>query len=153
MIGLLFIAFFAFSRAKYRDAVLMLVIVILGTVVDSVLTKTGLFLFNSAVYVVPIPVWLIALWGAFSLTLPYSLNYLQGRWVVCVLLGAVFGPISYWAGERFGAVVFPQALWSTLVILSAVWAVTFPVCMGIARGIEQYFTDNSQPQFERQEKS
>lgn len=153
VIGLLFIAFFLISPAKLRDGVLMLVIVMLGTLIDSGLTLANIFSFESAAYVVPIPLWLVALWGAFSLTLPYSLNYLQTKGWLCVLLGAVFGPISYWAGERFGAVIFPKSLWWTLFILAVVWATLFPLSMVIARYVETFFKDKSQPHFERQEKS
>lgn len=151
VIGLLFVAFFLISPAKTRDMVLLMIVIVLGCVVDSALTLANLFLFNSAVFVVPIPFWLIALWGAFSLTLPYSLNYLQSKTLLCALLGAIFGPISYWAGERFGAVVFPQSLGLTLFTLAIVWAAIFPLCMVLTRHVESYFQDKSQ--LKRQEKS
>ncbi|WP_137167095.1 DUF2878 domain-containing protein [Salinimonas lutimaris] len=130
LVGLL-AAFFVFSARRGPDLVLMVLVVLLGLVVDSLLTVAGIFVFSSPGFGLPIPLWLLALWAGFSLTLPYSLNYLQGHPVICALLGAIFGPLSYWAGARFGAVSFDQELSITLGLLAVVWAGVFPLCMFI----------------------
>ena len=132
MVGLL-VGFFFFTRKPYTDALGMVLIVILGTLIDSALTLGGVYVFESPVYGVPIPLWLIALWAGFALTLGHSLNYLQSHLVICALLGAIFGPVSYWAGARFGAVGFPNSIISTLLILAIIWGVLFPTCMFIYR--------------------
>ena len=105
--------------------------VLLGLLVDGLLTITGVFIFTAPGFSLPIPLWLLALWAGFSLTLPYSLNYLQGHPVICALLGGIFGPLSYWAGARFDAVSFGQDLYFTLGLLAIVWACVFPLCMVI----------------------
>lgn len=130
LVGLL-VGFFVFSARRGPDLVLMVAIMLLGGVIDSVLTMVGIFAFSSPGFGLPIPLWLLALWAGFSLTLPYSLNYLQGNPVICAVLGAIFGPLSYWAGARFGAVSFNYELSITLGLLAVVWACVFPMCMYI----------------------
>lgn len=141
LIGLLFVAFFILSPARRRDIALMITAMVFGSVVDSLLTIFNIFAFNSAIYFIPIPLWLTALWGAFALTLPYSLNYLQGRWWICAFLGSISGPLSYWAGARFGAVIFPHTLLYTLGILAMVWAIVFPACMYLTSCANRFFKE------------
>ncbi|QPG04380.1 DUF2878 domain-containing protein [Salinimonas marina] len=128
-LAVLLVVFFLMTSQPRLDAVCMLLVVALGTLVDSALTLTGMFAFSGPVYGVPIPLWLVALWAGFSLTLGHSLNYLQGRPGISALLGVIFGPLSYWAGARFGAVDFPNSLIFTLIILAVVWGLLFPLCM------------------------
>lgn len=143
VIGGLLILFYILSNQRLRDLACMGAIMVLGTLIDSVLTMVSIFVFTGPTFFVPIPLWLVALWGAFALTLSYSLNYLQHRYAICAALGAVFGPISYWAGERFNAVEFDYSLALTLGVLAAVWAVTFPLCVWICQQTEQHFSFNS----------
>ena len=51
-----------------------------------------------------VPVWILALWCAFASTLNVSLVWLQGRYLMAILLGAIAGPIAYLGAERIGAV-------------------------------------------------
>jgi len=48
----------------------------LGSGVDIVLTLTGIFVFSPPPTVLPIPIWLTALWLGFAATLRHSLSYL-----------------------------------------------------------------------------
>ena len=74
------------------------------------------------------PPWILALWALFASTLNVSLRWLRGRIVVAVVLGAVAGPLSYWAGVRMGAVEFTQPV-VALVALAVGWAVFTPLLM------------------------
>ena len=129
----LLVGFFLVCRQPRLDATCMVIIVVVGTAVDSILTLTGIFAFSGPVYAVPIPLWLIGLWAGFSLTLGHSLNYLQGRPGLSALLGVIFGPLSYWAGARFGAVDFPNSVVFTLIVLALIWGVLFPLCMYVCK--------------------
>ena len=129
LIGLLFIVFFAVTSFPQRDALLMAVVALVGVVVDSLLTATKIFIFaEHAATLLPIPWWLVALWAAFSLTLLHSLRYLNRHLLLSAVLGAIFGPLSYWAGERLGAVSFGHDLVVTLAILAGVWSIIMPLC-------------------------
>ena len=99
-----------------RVASLMLI----GAVIDGLLTRQGWFIFTPAV---PwLPAWLILLWACFACTLEHSLRWSLTRWPLAAALGAVAGPLSYFAGERFGAVSFGNDALATFGLLSLIWA-------------------------------
>ena len=78
----------------------------LGAVWDSLLFTLGWLDFKTGVLIHGVaPHWILAMWALFAITLNVSLRWLQGRWLVAALLGAVAGPLAYWAGARLGAVV------------------------------------------------
>jgi len=122
-VALAFIAahflFFARSDEKRRVALVMLV----GVVLDGILTLQGWFIFTPAV---PwIPAWLMLLWGCFACTLEHSIRWSLRKWPLAVVVGALAGPFSYWAGQRFGAVEFGQPLLATLTVLAVIWGTLF----------------------------
>lgn len=133
LVGLLILSHFIISPFRRNDAFFTCALALYGTVVDGLLTHFGVFEFSAADQWF-IPVWLVSLWVAFGIMLRVSLDYLHHRFVLSALLGAVSGPLSYWAGARFGAVSFPLSLATTLTILSAVWAVTVPLWMWLNNG-------------------
>jgi hypothetical protein len=80
------------------------------------------------------PVWIIALWIGFALTLNHSLSWLHGRPVLAALLGGVGGPFSLWTGASvWGAVEFTAATPVVLAVLGVVWAVLTPLLAGLSR--------------------
>ena len=80
----------------------------------------------------PVPVWMIALWINFACTLHASLAWLQGRFVFATMAGAIAGPLSYWGGERLGAITLhpDPAIWMGGVGL--LWAVSTPALVWLA---------------------
>ena len=52
--------------------------------------------------------------------------------LLCAVLGAVSGPLSYYAGQRLGAVAFPLGLWPTLIGLGLLWGGLFPTLQWLA---------------------
>lgn len=72
-----------------------------------------------------IPIWMLGLWLAFACTLNVSLKWLQGRWWLAGLLGAIFGPLSYLAAEKLHAVVLTQGN-TTLLYIGIGWALLLP---------------------------
>jgi hypothetical protein len=71
--------------------------------------------------------WFNALWFTFATTLTRSLAWLGRRPIVTALVGAVALPLNYWAGQRLGAVAFPQTLALTLATMSVIWLFTPPL--------------------------
>ena len=71
------------------------------------------------------------LWALFASTLNISLNWLKKYTLLAYLLGAVSGPLCYWAGERLGAlhlVNFNMAM----VYLAVGWAIAVPLLLKVA---------------------
>jgi hypothetical protein len=54
------------------------------------------------------PVWIIAMWAGFATLLHVALRWLLPHRWLAALLGAVGGPLAYYAGMRLGAVNFPD---------------------------------------------
>lgn len=104
LIIILLVLHFVFSSCRLNDLVLVLAIACYGTAVDGMLRYWGFFVFSPE----PswfVPLWLVALWSAFGLMLRNSLGYLFGRYLIAAILGAISGPLSYFAGVNAGAVV------------------------------------------------
>jgi Protein of unknown function (DUF2878) len=111
---------------------LIAVALLIGVLWDSALIALGLTDFTSGTLLVGLaPPWILALWALFATTLNLSLRWLRQRWLLAALLGAVAGPLSYWAGVRLGAVQF-VAPWPALIALSIGWALITPVLVNVA---------------------
>ena len=76
---------------------------LIGVVVDGVLVEGHALAFPQHAGVLPSPAWMIGLWAGFALTIETSLSRATSRSSLAALLGAVFGPLSYAAGARLGA--------------------------------------------------
>ena len=120
------------AASPIEEMKLLGVALALGLVWDSALASTGWIRFTSGVVVDGVaPPWILALWALFATTLNVSLGWLKGRPLVAALLGAVAGPLSYWAGARLGAIEF-EALTPALCALAIGWAVMTPLLVAAA---------------------
>jgi hypothetical protein len=80
------------------------------------------------------PYWLLVMWALFATTINLSMGWLKGRWVLAVLMGAVFGPLAFVAGEKLNAVVFLDQTLSILA-LSIGWGLLLPLLLWLANRI------------------
>jgi len=109
---------------------------VLGYVADSTLALSGLLAFPPGARLgAPSPVWMVALWMNFAATLGVSLKWLQSRPFIGTLLGAVGGPLAYWAGQDLGALRI--AGWPGLAAVAAVWAAATPLLLGGLRWLQE----------------
>ena len=115
-----------------QELKLALFALLIGVLWESSLIALGLIDFTSGTLLAGLaPPWILALWALFATTLNLSLGWLKQRWLLAALLGAVAGPLSYWAGVRFGAVQF-VAPWPSLTALSLGWALMTPLLVRLA---------------------
>ncbi len=125
------------------EAVMVLTIGIIGTLWDSLLVRFGFLAYPSGMLAPWLaPVWIIAMWVAFATTLNVSLAWLRGRWYLACALGALGGPLAYYAGEKLGGVIFPDAL-VALAVLAAGWFFLMPVSAWIAGRLDRLGKDAS----------
>ncbi|WP_084456482.1 DUF2878 domain-containing protein [Desulfogranum mediterraneum] len=116
-----------------RDILLMLVLLVLGCLLDGSLQALQFITFTEAGR--PIPFWLAMIWLALA-TLPnHALAWLQGRPGLSAGFGALGGPLAYWAGVELGAATFSQPLIPSLALLALVWAILWPLVMGLSRSL------------------
>lgn len=122
----LFIIHFFVSSQPRLDGITAASVACIGVIVDGGLAWIEVFIFPESYISLPVPLWLVVLWGAFALALRYSLHYLHSSVPLCVIFGAVFGPLSYYAGARLGAVQFGPSVWQSLLVLAAIWGILLP---------------------------
>lgn len=115
-----------------RDLALIIALGVGGWIADSVLLNLGLIDYGANPWARLAPLWIVALWINFALTLNHSLAWLQDRWVVAALFGAIGGPLAYLAGSALGAATFPRGAPAALTALGIVWAFASPLAAGLA---------------------
>ena len=112
----------------------MLVFVsVLGFTIDSMNLLSGVISVPKSAVA---PLWLVGLWALFSCTINYSLAWLRNKTLLAVVLGSVAGPLSYYAGEKIGALMIRDI--SSLLFLAVIWAVVFPIMLLMARKVDRY---------------
>ena len=120
------------------EGLLLFLICIVGFSLDSVLVSAGVLQFqNGQIYSFLAPVWMLALWLLFGTTLNVSLRWLKGRPGLAALFGAVGGPLAYFAGEKLGAVIIPDAVTAALA-LAVCWSALMPVLMLLSKRFDGF---------------
>ena len=114
------------SEHRTHDYGMILVGSVLGIVIDSALISFNLITFTSSYWTSVAPLWMTPIWIALVLTLQSSMGWLNGRYFVAGILGAISGPFAYWAGVRMGAGVFVDFT-AAIISLSVIWLIITPV--------------------------
>ena len=117
-----------------REGRVILAVTALGTLVDTALRGLGVFEFNTPGPLIPL--WLILLWALLATTLRHCLAWSAQPWWLASLLGAVGGPLSYYAGSQLAGVSFGYGTLPTLIGLALLWAMLFPLLHRIAQRLE-----------------
>lgn len=126
----------ALAPRRGIEVVLVVVSGGLGYLADSALVLAGLLHFPEAAQLGgPSPVWMVALWLNFATALNLTLSGLKGRLATAALVGALGGPLSYFAGARLGAVELEGAL--ALLAVGVEWLVALPLLLLLARRLTE----------------
>jgi hypothetical protein len=117
---------FFYFKSNIQELKLIGIFSVIGTLTDTCLAYSGLLsyggLYTKSTIIAPL--WITAMWCGFCATVNHSLSWLKEKWVSSFILGAVFGPLSYIAGEKFGAIIFHSSLISINIILAIVWGLS-----------------------------
>ena len=130
-----------------KELRLILLALAMGLVFDSLLVASGWLRYPNGILVPgTAPYWILAMWAMFATTLNLSLGWLKGRLLLAAVMGGVFGPLSYLAGERLGGLVFVDRT-ASLVALGIGWAICMPLLAvaaqrfnGIAESFPPFFS-------------
>lgn len=117
-----------------REGQVILAVTLLGTVIDTALRTFGVFHFSMPGPLIPL--WLIVLWALLATTLRHCLAWSARPWWRASLLGAVGGPLSYYAGSQLAGVSFGYGTAPTVIGLGLLWALLFPALHWVARQLE-----------------
>jgi Protein of unknown function (DUF2878) len=116
-----------------REIHLLVVATAIGFVIDSLQAKLGIFSFGkSSASSWVSPLWMTALWPNFATTLHTSLGWMAEHYALAAILGAIAGPLSYYAGAHLGALSLHPNLLVSLGVLSVVWGIIMPVLLWLA---------------------
>lgn len=122
----------AHSPDRSSEQKLMLYALAIGLIWENLLALSGLVVYPSGQ---PFdrfaPAWIIAMWPLLAMTLNVLLRWLKGRIVLSSLFGAIGGPLAFLAGERLGAVIFPDTT-LTMGVLAFGWGLMFPLIMRLS---------------------
>lgn len=136
--GLAFIAIQLFvSERRSLDFKLLTVAAAIGVALDGTLAALGWVAYAAPAPALPphgAPLWILALWASFALTLPRSLKWLARFPGWAILFGALGGPLAYWSAARgFDAVRFVTPGYRAVVALAAGWAAAISLLFFLVR--------------------
>jgi Protein of unknown function (DUF2878) len=117
------------ARRPAAEIRLLAMVGALGCTIDSALGHAALLVFRSGDWLCPL--WLVLLWLAFATTLGSSLAWLKDRPVAAAMAGAIFGPLSYYAGQRVGALSLGANPIVTMGVLTVLWAALLPFLLKV----------------------
>lgn len=120
------------SADRAAEQTLMAYALLIGLVWENLLSLAGMVVYPSGQpFKQFAPAWILAMWPLLAITLNVSLRWLKRRLVLSALFGAIGGPLAFLAGERLGAVAFPDVA-LTMTVLAAGWAALFPLLMRLS---------------------
>ena len=131
-IGTVIVIHLFLVKDRVSELQLILVAGMTGLLLDSTLITLGVFTPTSNFsYHGIAPLWLVGMWMLFGMTLNHSLRWLYQRYVLAALMGFVFAPIAYLAGQRLGAITFPTdgSPLISLLIIGACWMLVAPLLL------------------------
>lgn len=130
----LFVAWHAGTSPTARaDFLLACVAVCFGLLLDTLYVQAGLIayrgelLWNGAA-----PLWILALWANFALTMNGCLGWLRERRMLAAALAFVCGPLSYYGGIALGTA---EVTGDRIVLFGAIglaWALAVPALLTLA---------------------
>lgn len=107
-------------RSRFSMVGLVFLLGFVGIASDTLLMRVGVFSFPEWGHSAMIPIWLITLWGCFSLWYVKA-DFINQQLKAYTLLCVVLGPLSYYAGMKLGAITMEKSLSTTLFAIAANW--------------------------------
>lgn len=133
-IALLIVGAHVVTAARPRNELMLVVIAgAIGAVFDTALAASGLLVYSSGMlFAGTAPYWIVAMWLLFATLLNKSLRWLHGKTLAAAIVGAVGGPLAFYAGHRLGAVEFSN-FGAAMLALAVGWGAIMPVLAVLAR--------------------
>lgn len=116
------------SASPRADLRLMLIAALVGLVIDTIWVQAGLMRFETPEpWTATAPIWIVALWMGYALTLNHSLAALKRHLSWAALLGLIGGPLAYAIAENaWHAVQLQPPRWIALAALALAWGAVTP---------------------------
>ncbi|MBW8367926.1 MAG: DUF2878 domain-containing protein [Arenimonas sp.] len=126
-------AVLAFGGKARQDLRILGIALAVGLLLDSAFAASGWLVYAEPVpWTFAAPVWILALWAGFAMTLNHSLDFLRERPWMSAVFGLVGGPMAYWGAARaFDAVSFGVPLPWAMAALALGWAAAMPLLFAL----------------------
>lgn len=127
------------SPLKRPELNLVWIALAMGLIFESLLAFAGITHYSYGILIDDFaPYWMVIMWGLFATTVNVSMRWLKALplWAVAAL-GAVLAPLSYWAGNRLGAVEFSDFT-TAMVSIAIGWAVLLPLLTVLSKRFDGY---------------
>ena len=119
-----------------RELMLIAATGIVGISVDSAIISAGLLAYPSGTLVAGLsPLWILGMWMLFATTFNVSFRWMQSRIPLAGVMGAIFGPLSYYSGAKIGAVTLIDPL-GAMIALSVSWGLMLPGLLLLAKRLD-----------------
>jgi len=127
---------FIASKQPKKEMMLLFIVAILGWLLELGLLASQLVSYpEHVVFGLPVPFWMVALWINLTATVNFSLAWMKGHYILASLFASIAGPLSYFAGERIGAIDLHGAL--SLITISLMWFFAMPFIFWINEWISE----------------
>lgn len=125
------------STSSKREAVLILILTILGALNESFLAAVGVVEY-AGTYWAGVSWWTLSLWTCFATTYWHAFSWLAPRPLLSFLLGAVVAPFCYVSIEQVGGISFPLGRVPGLITIGAVWGVLLPLTFAVSTRLRSF---------------
>ncbi len=128
-VGLVILAHLMFARRYREELKLVVAVSMVGVAVDAFFQGIGALTYPIGLMQTGVaPLWIVALWALLATGLNVSMRWMKGHFIWTATFGAIGGPLSYAAAERWGVVIYldPLLAW---ISLSAGWALAMPIAV------------------------
>jgi len=130
----------ASAKNARAELILLLIALVIGGLFDQFMQTAGLITYHAHGWSSElVPVWILALWLAFSTTLNVSLRWMHERWLVAFLFGAIGGPFAYLGAAKIGAANLDRMPTSYL-LLAIGWGVLTPILLKVSKKFDGFLT-------------
>lgn len=129
LLFLLLVLHLSLIARKGAEVLLLLGAAVIGVAFDGLLAGVGFYAFNEGTGMLPIPLWLVAIWMGFAGTLRSSMSFMAARPRLMTLAATVLAPVTYLGAERLGAVTFSLGAAPTAVVIGLSWWALTPLLL------------------------
>jgi len=141
--SLIALAVIAYHFYRAADAMqefrLIMLALIIGLVFESVVTAQNYARYSHGqIFEFIAPLWMILMWPLFATTLNLSMRWLKGiAPLLIALVGALFAPLAYYAGNRLGAVDYDD-LPLSMSLIAIAWSALLPALVTMSLKLDGY---------------
>ncbi len=116
-----------------RDALLLLIVPPLGLLLDTALAHGDVLHYRGAPILGALaPAWILAMWAIFATTFHNSMSWMQARYGIAALFGAIGAPLSYAGAARTSAVAFFDPTWRSVLLVALGWGLAMPLFLWLS---------------------